>query len=250
MALTARPGRRLAGAALLACVTGPVAIAATDPATQRGLQADLGLAGPQDPKAAYRDYLAAASRGDGEAELNLAVMQDSGVGVPVDRASAATWYARAALHAQPRAAYDLALLYAEGDGVPKAPRLAEAWFREAAAMGLRAARGRRLAPISAAAPGVPVLQAPLDTTVDPDAVELVWRPASAGPPTRYWVQVVRADRPATPVAWIDTELSAALVRLPGDTRYAWRVYAASPSVSHYAVSGWRGFSTGGGGGRS
>jgi len=241
---------------------------AGDPYAQLGLAGlyDLGQGVTRDSATAYRWYLRAAEAGLAAAEFNVAVMRDSGDGVPRDAAGAALWYARAAAHGNRRAQYNLGQLYAAGDGVPRNPDQAEAWFRAAAAdmpaaaeklatIRRAGAAGRGRVPaganesgtLEAAQPIAPangsVIPALAGAPGDAARVELVWAEPAQAVPTRFFVQLLALDG-TEPHEVFATDLDetatlAPVERVPG--RYAWRVYAVSHSLGHYAASEWSQF---------
>ena len=87
---------------------------------------------PSDPaqRAAY--YRDAASGGDTDAALQLAILYAKGEGVPQDYAKAATWFQAAADRGVARAQYDLGVLYERGRGMPADFAAAAGWYRKAA----------------------------------------------------------------------------------------------------------------------
>jgi len=228
---------------------------------------DLGQGVKRDAATAYRWYRRAAEAGVSAAEFNVAVMRDTGDGVARDTADAALWYARAAAHGNRRAQYNLGQLYAAGDGVPRNPDEAGTWFRAAAAdlpaaaeklaAMARAGRTRLSAGAEESAGTLAAAQpvAPADGSLvpalagapgDADTVELVWVAAAQAVAVRFFVQLLALDA-AGPhevfATYLDeTATLASLERVPG--RYAWRVYAVSRDLKHYAASEWQRFQVG------
>lgn len=99
---------------------------------QEGLRA-LGppRGGTPDPAQAAALIEAAASRGDAEAQLLLALAHLRGQ----DPASALPWLQRAAHQGQPDAQYRLARLLEAGEGTRREPAWAAVWFQRAAERG-------------------------------------------------------------------------------------------------------------------
>ncbi len=93
-----------------------------------------------------------------------------------------------------------------------------------------------------------VLSAPVEPAiqVDPAAtgsdipVELTWSVAAAPADLRFYVEVATLGPGGThDLIWQPTDVSALLIRLPPEPgRYAWRVFAVSPSSGHYAADAW------------
>lgn len=79
---------------------------------------DAAISVPADPAEAVRWFLAAADRGDREAQFQLGVRYHSGRGVVRDDLEAARWFQLAADQGYAPAQLSLAELYAAGHGVP------------------------------------------------------------------------------------------------------------------------------------
>ncbi len=85
--------------------------------------------------AARREYLAAATDGNANAQNNLANLYRSGGGGPVDLQEAFYWFSKAALQGQVNAQTSLGDMYEKGDGVPRDYLRAAYWYRRAAVAG-------------------------------------------------------------------------------------------------------------------
>lgn len=109
-------------------VTGPAPV---EPAYSAGASA----AQEPDHGAGVRALLAAAERGDAEAQFNLATEYMTGQGAQRDFAAAVRWLTRAAGQNHAPAQYRLASLYERGLGVAKSLAQAEAWYLRAAQRG-------------------------------------------------------------------------------------------------------------------
>jgi hypothetical protein len=86
--------------------------------------------------------LAAARRGDREAQCDLGAMFYDGRGVDVNYDIAAHWYTKSAQQGDLMAMYNLANCYYYGDGVEEDEEKSKAWFRKALAGGYAAADER------------------------------------------------------------------------------------------------------------
>jgi|GEM_PF-4063843 len=82
----------------------------------------------------------AAEHGDADGQVTLATLYAEGRGVPQDDTQAAVWYRKAADQGQVGAQYKLGVMYASGRGVPQDKVQAVAWLRKAADKGLTDAR--------------------------------------------------------------------------------------------------------------
>jgi hypothetical protein len=96
-----------------------------------GLQ--LPIAGCSSPAS---KSLAAAERGDAEAQLELGTRYARGKGVDNNDAEAAKWLRKAADQGLARAQLDIGVLCAAGRGVPRDDAEAARWYRKAADQGL------------------------------------------------------------------------------------------------------------------
>ena len=88
---------------------------------------DATVSVPDDPAEAVRWFLAAADRGDRDAQFQLGVRYHSGRGVVRDDVEAARWFRLAAEQAHAPAQLRLAEIYAGGHGVPADPVQALMW---------------------------------------------------------------------------------------------------------------------------
>ncbi len=84
---------------------------------------------------AEKKYLAAAEKGDAEAQLFLGVCYHDGDGVEKDLKQAVYWYRKAADQGDASAQFFLGLCYYTGDGVEKDLKQAVYWWRKAANQG-------------------------------------------------------------------------------------------------------------------
>ncbi|MFP2896835.1 tetratricopeptide repeat protein [Corallococcus sp. 4LFB] len=93
---------------------------------------------PDDRKALFEAYLAAARLGKMEAMTNVGLHFLLGDGVRRDPKRSRMWIERAATLGDDLAAFNLGLAYDNGNGVRKNKGLAEAWYRRAIALGAAA----------------------------------------------------------------------------------------------------------------
>jgi localization factor PodJL len=97
----------------------------------------------KDLEAARRLYTAAATKGNGKAMHNLAVLYAEGVSGDPDYRNAAQWFRKAADHGVPDSQYNLAILYARGIGVEQNFAESYKWFALAAQRGDKDAAKKR-----------------------------------------------------------------------------------------------------------
>jgi TPR repeat protein len=101
----------------------------------------LGLAGPPDGNQAFKWCAQAATHGNVEGEDMLGQMYQFGRGVQANLELAARWYQAAANAGYAPAQYNLGLMYESGRGVPRNYTLAQQWISRAAHQGLGEAIG-------------------------------------------------------------------------------------------------------------
>jgi S1-C subfamily serine protease len=107
---------------------GPVAAQADTAAGWRAYEND-------DYRTAYKEWDAAARRGDAEAQYGLGLLFEFGLGLPQDFAKAVEWYSRAAARNQIDAQYALGYAYEYGRGVTRNYHEAAHWYKRAADAG-------------------------------------------------------------------------------------------------------------------
>jgi len=81
--------------------------------------------------------LAAAERGDANAQFKLGYMYGTGQGAPKNNAEAVKWYRRAAAQGHARAQYNLGAAYANGTGLKADSETAVKWLSKAGASFIR-----------------------------------------------------------------------------------------------------------------
>jgi TPR repeat protein len=89
-------------------------------------------AAPTDPAQRVAYFQQGAAAGDGNAELQLAIIYAKGDGVAQDYAASANWFRAAADHGVPRAQYDLGVMYERGRGVKTDLTEAANWYLKSA----------------------------------------------------------------------------------------------------------------------
>jgi localization factor PodJL len=97
----------------------------------------------KDLVAARRLYLAAASKGNGKAMHNLAVLYAEGIDGKPDYTTAAQWFRKASERGIADSQYNLGVLCARGLGTEKSPAESYKWFALAAAQGDRESAKKR-----------------------------------------------------------------------------------------------------------
>ncbi len=93
-----------------------------------------------DMKTAYQAFLAAAEKGDAEAQYYLGTMYLDGFGTKQNFAEAAAWFRKAAEQGDADAQFELSNMLYWGDGVPVDLKESAYWTRQAAEQGLAAAQ--------------------------------------------------------------------------------------------------------------
>ena len=88
-----------------------------------------------DYKQAYELWLSEATRGDAEAQFNIAVMYSRGEGIAQDNAKAIEWYTHSAEQGHAPAQYNLGAAYLDGQIVKGNEALAASWWLKAAQQG-------------------------------------------------------------------------------------------------------------------
>lgn len=89
----------------------------------------------KDEKEAFEWFLTAAQQGSAEGMGAVAICYENGLGTKKDETAAIRWYRRAAENGNPRAQRDLALIYAMGKGMEKDASSARHWMTLAATQG-------------------------------------------------------------------------------------------------------------------
>jgi len=84
---------------------------------------------------AVKEFRAAAEKGDGDCQYNLALMYEKGIGVTKDEKEAVVWYRKSAEQGNSNAQFNLGVLYENGRGTAVDFAQANQWYRKAAAQG-------------------------------------------------------------------------------------------------------------------
>jgi TPR repeat protein len=84
-----------------------------------------------DYKVAFREWKAAADKGQAESEYDLGLLYAKGLGVQRDLQVAQQWYEAAALQGNAQAEYSLGQMYAQGWGIPSNDASALRWMEMA-----------------------------------------------------------------------------------------------------------------------
>src|SRR5580698_8240255 len=84
-----------------------------------------------DYQTAFREWKAAADKGQPEADYDLGLLYAKGLGVPRDLQVAQQWYEAAALQGNAQAEYSLGQMYFQGWGIPANDASAMRWMQMA-----------------------------------------------------------------------------------------------------------------------
>jgi TPR repeat protein len=103
--------------------------------TAAHFQAGIAAYQANDLPLAYKEFLAAAERGDADSQFNVALMYEQGLGVGKDEQEAVVWYGKAAAQGNSAAQYNLGVLYENGRGTTIDYAKANEWYRKASAQG-------------------------------------------------------------------------------------------------------------------
>lgn len=90
-------------------------------------------------KAAIKEFVALAQKGDAKALFNIGLMVELGHGVPANPKLALKWYQRAYERKNKNAPFNMALIYYNGTAGKQDFTLALEWYKKAAALGNAAA---------------------------------------------------------------------------------------------------------------
>jgi uncharacterized protein len=84
---------------------------------------------------AFKEFRAAAEKGEADSQYNLALMYEKGIGVPADEKEAVVWYRRSAEQGNSNAQFNLGVMYENGRGCAVDFAQAHLWYRKAAVLG-------------------------------------------------------------------------------------------------------------------
>lgn len=84
---------------------------------------------------AFKEFRAAAERGESDCQYNVALMYEKGSGVAKDEKEAVVWYRKSAEQGNSNAQFNLGVLYENGRGTAVDFAQANQWYRKAAAQG-------------------------------------------------------------------------------------------------------------------
>ena len=84
---------------------------------------------------AFKEFRAAAEKGDADCQYNLALMYEKGIGVAKDEKEAVVWYRKSAEQGNSNAQFNLGVLYENGRGCPVDFAQANQWYRKASVQG-------------------------------------------------------------------------------------------------------------------
>lgn len=84
---------------------------------------------------AFKEFRAAAEKGDADSQYNLAMMYERGIGVEKNEKEAIVWYRKSAELGSSNAQFNLAVMYENGHGCDVDFAQANLWYRKAAEQG-------------------------------------------------------------------------------------------------------------------
>src|SRR5690348_9903860 len=84
---------------------------------------------------AYKEFRAAAEKGEADCQFNLALMYEKGIGVAKDEKEAVVWYRKSAEQGNSNAQFNLGVLYENGRGCAVDFAQANQWYRKASVQG-------------------------------------------------------------------------------------------------------------------
>ncbi len=116
----------LALAALCSFLAGP---------TRAGLKEGVAAYEAGDSALAFKEFRAAAEKGEADCQFNLALMYEKGIGVAKDEKEAVVWYRKSAEQGNSNAQFNLGVLYENGRGCDVDFAKANQWYRKAAVQG-------------------------------------------------------------------------------------------------------------------
>jgi TPR repeat protein len=84
---------------------------------------------------AYKEFRAAADKGDADSQFNVALMFEKGIGVGKDEKEAVAWYGKSAAQGNGNAQFNLGVMYENGRGTAVDFTKANEWYRKASVQG-------------------------------------------------------------------------------------------------------------------
>jgi uncharacterized protein len=84
---------------------------------------------------AFKEFRAAAEKGEADCQFNLALMYEKGIGVAKDEKEAVVWYRKSAEQGNSNAQYNLGVMYENGRGCAVDFAQANQWYRKASVQG-------------------------------------------------------------------------------------------------------------------
>lgn len=84
---------------------------------------------------AFKEFRAAADKGEADCQFNLALMYEKGIGTTKDEKEAVVWYRKSAEQGNANAQFNLGVLYENGRGCAVDFAQANQWYRKAAVQG-------------------------------------------------------------------------------------------------------------------
>lgn len=84
---------------------------------------------------AFKEFRAAAEKGEADCQYNLALMYEKGLGIAKDEKEAVVWYRKSAEQGNSNAQFNLGVLYENGRGCAVDFAQANQWYRKASVQG-------------------------------------------------------------------------------------------------------------------
>lgn len=84
---------------------------------------------------AYKEFRAAAEKGESDSQYNLALMYERGIGVAKDLKEALVWYRKSAEQGNSNAQFNLGVMYENGHGCEVDFAQSHLWYRKASLQG-------------------------------------------------------------------------------------------------------------------
>lgn len=125
---------RLPALAIASLALAVVFLLLTSPA-RAGLDEGVAAWEAGDLPLAFKEFHAAAEKGEADSQFNLALMYENGFGVARDEKEAVFWYRKSAEQGNSHAQFNLGVLYENGRGVAVDFVEANRWYRKAAVQG-------------------------------------------------------------------------------------------------------------------
>jgi len=118
-----------------ASVTLAVGFSLLNSSARAGLNEGVAAYEAGDLPLAFKEFRAAAEKGEADCQFNLALMYEKGMGVTKDEKEAVVWYRKSAEQGNAYAQFNLGVLYENGRGCTVDFAQANQWYRKASVQG-------------------------------------------------------------------------------------------------------------------